>query len=67
MLGKYRDGKQYEKEALAVQNDYNKIPPSVQENAQTNNVRTIKKEDKTCLKPGVDEDNDSDEDLSYLL
>ena len=67
MLGKYRDGKQYEKEALAVQSDYNEIPPSVQENAATNIVTTIKKDDKTCLKPGLDEEDDSDEDLSYLL
>ena len=66
MLGKYRDGKQYEKEALAVQSDYNEIPPSVHEYAATNIVTTIKKDDKTCLKPGVDEE-DSDEDLSYLL
>ena len=66
MLGKYRDGKKNEKETLAVQNDYNEIPDSVEKDAQTNIVMTTKKDDKTCLKPGVEED-DSDEDLSYLL
>ena len=66
MLGKYRDGKQYEKETSAVQNDYNEISCSVQKDAQPNIGMTIKKDDKPCLKPGVEED-DSDEDLSYLL
>ena len=66
MLGKYRDGKQYEKETSAVQNDYNEIPCSIQKDAQPNIVMTIQKDGKPCLKPGVEED-DSDEDLSYLL
>merc|ERR1711997_90983 len=60
MLGKYRDGKQYEKETSAVQNDYNEIPCSVQKDAQPNIVMTIKKDDKPCLKP-------FDEDAAYFL
>ena len=64
MLGKYKDGKHFGYSVIANLKTENKEESKT---APITTPKTDTKNNEALKPPGVDEDDESDEDLSYLL